>query len=70
MAQDPQIQAVGIDISAVGRGIAFLDASGFTEQPGRFSVNGGPFLPLPGTSTRYSLGQPVAATLGPVSLGK
>ena len=66
-----QIQAVGIDVSAVGRGTALLDASGFTDQPGRFAINGGPLQPLPGVSTRYMLGQPSPNTLGtPVTLGK
>jgi hypothetical protein len=52
-----QINAIGIDVSAVGRGIATLDASGFTDFPGRFSIDGGPFQPLPGHSTTYTLGQ-------------
>jgi hypothetical protein len=59
-----QIQAVGIDVSAVGRGTATLDASGFTDQPGRFSINGGPFQPMPGVATRYMLGLPAPGTLG------
>ncbi len=59
-----QIQAVGIDISAVGRGTATLDASGFTDQPGRYAFDGAPFQPLPGVLTRYTLGQslPVSST--------
>jgi hypothetical protein len=52
-----QINAIGIDVSAVGRGIAVLDASGFTDFPGRFSIDGGPFQPLPGHPTTYTLGQ-------------
>ena len=59
-----QLQAVGIDVSAVGRGTATLDASGFSDQPGRFSINGGPFQSMPGVVTRYPLGQPVPGTLG------
>jgi hypothetical protein len=35
------INAYGMDLSAVGRGTALLDGSGFTEQPGRFQINGG-----------------------------
>ena len=61
-----QIQAVGIDVSAVGRGTATLDASGFSDQPGRYSINGGPFQPLPGVATRFTLGQPLPGT----TLGK
>ena len=52
------IQAVGMDVSAVGRGGVVLDASGFTDLPGRFSINGGSFQPLPGRPTNYQLGQP------------
>ena len=52
-----QINAIGIDVSAVGRGTAVLDASGFTDFPGRYSINGGPFQPLPGHAVTYALGQ-------------
>jgi hypothetical protein len=52
------IQAVGMDVSAVGRGTVILDATGFTDLPGRFSMNGAPFQPLPGRPTAYPLGQP------------
>jgi len=52
-----QINAIGIDVSAVGRGTAVLDASGFTDFPGRYSINGGPFQLLPGHAVTYALGQ-------------
>jgi hypothetical protein len=52
-----RVQAVGIDVSAVGRGTAMLDASLYTDFSGRFSLNGGPFQPLPGRPTTYPLGQ-------------
>ena len=52
-----QINAIGIDVSAVGRGVAVLDASGYTDFPGRFSIDGGPFRALPGHSTTLTLGQ-------------
>jgi hypothetical protein len=52
-----QIDAVGIDVSAVGRGVVVLDATGYTDFPGRFSLDGGPFRPLPGHPTTYVLGQ-------------
>ena len=52
-----QITAIGMDVSAVGRGVATLDATGYTDFPGRYSVNGGPFAPLPGHSVSYQLGQ-------------
>jgi hypothetical protein len=50
------VNAYGMDISAVGRGSALLDGSGFAEQPGRFQINGGPWQPMPDEATRYSLG--------------
>jgi hypothetical protein len=52
-----QVNATGIDVSAVGRGTAVLDATGFTDFPGRFSLDGGQFHPLPGRATTYTLGQ-------------
>jgi hypothetical protein len=52
-----QINAIGIDISAVGRGVAVLDASEFTDFPGRYSLDGGPFRALPGHLTTLTLGQ-------------
>jgi hypothetical protein len=52
-----QVNATGIDVSAVGRGSAVLDASGFTDFPGRYSIDGGPFHPVPGHATTYTLGQ-------------
>jgi hypothetical protein len=47
-----------MDVSAVGRGTVVLDATGFTDLPGRFAINGGTFQPLPGRPTTYPLGQP------------
>jgi hypothetical protein len=59
------IQAVGMDVSAVGRGTVVLDATGFTDLPGRFSINGAPFQALPGKPTTYQLGQPpLPGTIG------
>ena len=55
------VQALGMDISAVGKGSATLDGSGFSEQPGRFQINGSGWQPMPDTATRYTLGT------GPVS---
>jgi hypothetical protein len=52
------IQAVGMDVSAVGRGTVVLDATGFTDLPGRFQINGGPFQLLPGKPTTFTLGTP------------
>jgi hypothetical protein len=52
-----QVNATGIDVSAVGRGTAVLDATGFTDFPGRFSRDGGPFHPLPRRATPYTHGQ-------------
>jgi hypothetical protein len=50
------VNAYGMDISAVGRGTAMLDGSGFAEQPGRFQINGGLWQPMPDDATRYTLG--------------
>jgi hypothetical protein len=50
------VNAYGMDISAVGRGTAMLDGSGFAEQPGRFQINGGTWQPMPDGATRYALG--------------
>jgi hypothetical protein len=51
-----RISAIGLDVSAVGRGKAVLDGTGFTDQPGRYSLNGDPFKPMPGVATRFILG--------------
>jgi hypothetical protein len=59
-----QINATGVDLSAVGRGTAVLDASLFSDFPGRFSIDGGPFQPLPSHAITYTLGQ------APAQLGK
>jgi hypothetical protein len=57
-----QVEALGIDISAVGRGTALLDGSGFGDrQIGRYSVNGSPFQKMPAAPTRVVIGQPQPA---------
>ena len=60
------VNGYGVDVSAVGRGTVTLDGSGFTEQPGRFQINGKRGSPLLHDATRYTLGTwvppaPVAA---------
>ena len=52
------IQAVGMDVSAVGRGTVVLDATGFTDLPGRFSINGGPSSRCRAGRRPIQLGQP------------
>lgn len=59
-----RVEAIGIDLSAVGRGFVILDGSRFRDFPGRFSINGGPFQPLPPAPTRLPLGAPPPGTLG------
>jgi hypothetical protein len=54
------VQAYGMDISAVGKGAATLDGSGFSEQPGRFQINGSGWQPMPDESTRYTIGTGLA----------
>ena len=45
---------LGADISAVGKGSVTLDGSGFSEQPGRFQINGSGWQPMPDDATRYT----------------
>lgn len=58
------IDAIGVDVSVVGRGFAELDGSGYTPQPGRYSLNGGAYRPMPKLATPLTLGSPPLATLG------
>jgi hypothetical protein len=57
-----RISAIGIDVSAVGRGSGLLDGSGFADQPGRYAINGTSFQAMPGVPQRFTLGTPVAGT--------
>jgi hypothetical protein len=50
------VTATGMDISAVGRGTVTLDGSLFSDQPGRFQINGGSWQPMPDDVARYTLG--------------
>jgi hypothetical protein len=52
-----RISAIGMDVSAVGRGTAMLDGSNFPDQSGRYSLNGGSFLAMPKVPLRLALGQ-------------
>jgi len=52
-----RIAGQGIDLSVVGKGSVLLDGSGFSEQQGRFQLNGGSFQAMPDEATRYSLAQ-------------
>ncbi len=52
-----RVEAVGMDISAVGRGHAVLNGGGFIDA-GRYAVNGGPMQPMPLTPTKVPLGPP------------
>lgn len=58
-----RVDAVGLDVNAVGQGFVILDGSRFTD-PGRFSLDGGPFQPMPSVVTRLPLGAPPQGTLG------
>ncbi len=54
------VQAIGIDLSAIGNGFAVLNGGLFAE-PGSFSVDGGTFCakgfkPLPDVATKVLLG--------------
>jgi hypothetical protein len=60
-----RITAIGIDVSAVGRGTGVLDGSGFSDQQsGRYSLNGGAFQTMPSTATRFTIGTPPPAIVG------
>lgn len=59
-----RITAIGIDVSVVGRGTVVLDGSGFADQPGRYSLNGGPFQAMPHAPTHLTLGQPPPGIFG------
>ena len=59
-----RISAIGLDVSAVGRGSVVLDGSGFADQAGRYSLNGGGFQAMPHVLTRLTLGLPLAAPSG------
>jgi hypothetical protein len=52
-----RIEGVGIDLSAVGKGFAILNGGGFFDA-GRYSVDDGPFQPMPSSPTRIVLGTP------------
>jgi hypothetical protein len=54
-----RISAIGIDLSVVGRGTVTLDGTGFADQPGQASINGGPFQSMPNAPVRYTLGLPL-----------
>jgi hypothetical protein len=56
------VQATGMDISAVGRGSATVDGTGFSDQLGRYQINGGIWQPMPDGSTALALGRGTAAT--------
>jgi hypothetical protein len=53
------VNAVGVDVSAVGRGTVLLDGSGFAEQPGRYMINGGTWQAMPDEATQLTLGQAI-----------
>ena len=59
-----RIAAIGMDVSVVGRGTAVLDGSGFADQTGRYSLNGGPFQAMPHVPSRLALGALLPSTLG------
>jgi hypothetical protein len=59
-----RIEAIGLDLSVVGRGTAVLDGSLYTDQTGRYALNGGNYQSFPHTRTQLSLGTPLPATLG------
>jgi hypothetical protein len=61
-----RLEGVGMDLSTVGKGFAILNGAGFFDA-GRYSVDDGPFQPMPSTPTRIALGTPPPG--GPVGVG-
>ena len=59
-----RISAIGLDVSVVGRGAVVLDGTGFADQVGRYSLNGGAFQAMPHVLTRLTLGLPLPAPSG------
>jgi hypothetical protein len=59
-----RIDAIGIDLSIVGKGTAVLDGTGYADQSGRYSLNGAGYQSFPHTRTQFTLGSPQPATLG------
>jgi hypothetical protein len=59
-----RIDAIGIDLSIVGKGTATLDGSGYADQSGRYSLNGGDYQSFPHAPKQFALGSPQPATLG------
>jgi hypothetical protein len=64
------VQGFGMDISAVGRGSATVDGSGFSDQPGRYQINGGTWQPMPDESTSLTLGRGTTTTTTTTQLGQ
>ncbi len=50
-----KIVAIEINMSAVGKGVATLGSTGFSD-PGFYRVNEGPYLPIPDTPAKVTLG--------------
>jgi hypothetical protein len=59
-----RIDALGIDLSVAGRGVAILDGSEFSEQTGNYALNGGPYKPFPNARTQVVIGTALPATVG------
>ena len=62
-----KISGSGSTSASSAAGTVTLDGSGFSDQPGRFSVNGGPFQAMPASQAKYTLGPLPAAPLPEVS---
>ena len=50
-----KVEAIGINLSAVGKGSASLGSTGFSE-PGFYRVNDGAYLPIPDIPAKVTLG--------------
>jgi hypothetical protein len=59
-----RITGIGMDVSVNGRGSVLLDGTGYMDQSGRYSFNGGSYRSFPHVPTKLFLGTPAPATLG------
>lgn len=55
----------GVDLTAVGVGVGGLTGSGFSFDPGTYSVDGGKWTNVPYVWQQVTFGQPPTPTTGP-----
>jgi len=60
-----RLKGSGIDLTAIGVGIAEVSANPLAFDPGSFSLDGGKWIPVPGDKFVPYGAQPVGPTTGP-----